>query len=311
MKFVPECLPCFVDDIAGALDMLHTPPDKSMAVLRESLVYLSDHIAEGMPPSYYITELHRILKRRLAMDMPFAGLRRACLKAGMEIARTVEKKASALKGAGRFRFLLRWATAANSLDFRTAGAGYGLTTKRAEKTIAGYFKKGLFIDQSDRILAAAKAAKAIVYIPDNVGELPFDKLLVGLLSSYGAAVTVPLRGGPITSDAVMADAHAVGMKGVASRLILAGPDTLGISFMEMSSELSGALSQADMVIAKGQANYYVLSEFGHRYPGATIACLFTAKCKNVWDKFGCEGKASIAAIIQNPAKKRAGPHETF
>lgn len=307
MKLVPECLPCFVDDIAGALDMLHVPPDKSMAVLSESLVYLSGHIAERMPPSYYITHLHRILKRRLAMDMPFAGLRAACLKAGMEIARTVEKKASALKGTARFRFLLRWATAANSLDFRTAGAGYGLSTKQAEKTIAGYFKKGLFVDQSGRILAAAKAAKAIVYIPDNVGELPFDKLLIGLLSSYGACVTVPLRGGPITSDAVMADAEAAGLNSVAARLILAGPDTLGISFREMSGELADALSHADMVIAKGQANYYVLSEFGRQYPGATIACLFTAKCKNIWEKFGCEGKASIAAIIQNAAKTKDRP----
>jgi uncharacterized protein with ATP-grasp and redox domains len=304
MKFVPECLPCFVDDIAGALDMLHVPPSKSMAVLRESLAYLSNHVAKKLPPSYYITGLHRILKRRLNMAMPFAGLRRACLKAGMEIARTVDKKASALKGAARFRYLLRWTVAANSLDFRTAGAGYGLSTKKAEKTIAGYFKKGLLIDQSDRILAAAKAAKTIVYIPDNVGELPFDRLLIGLLSSYGAAVTVPMRGGPITSDAVMADARAAGINNVAARLILAGPDTLGVSFAEMSKPLAAALSRADMVIAKGQANYYVLSEFGHRYPRATIACLFTAKCSNVWEKFGCKGKASIAAIIQNASKKR-------
>jgi hypothetical protein len=229
----------------------------------------------------------------------------------MEIARTVEKKASALKGAAQFRFLVRWAVAANSLDFRTAGAGYGLSTKRVEKTIAGYFKKGLFIDQSGRILAAAKAAKNIVYIPDNVGELPLDRLLIGLLSSYGAAVTVPMRGGPITSDAVMADARAAGIDKVASRLILAGPDTLGISFTEMSKQFAGALAHADLVIAKGQANYYVLSEFGHRYPAATIACLFTAKCKNVWEKFGCEGKASIAAIIQIAEKKGAGHHENF
>ncbi|HUI92198.1 MAG TPA: ARMT1-like domain-containing protein [Chitinivibrionales bacterium] len=299
MKFVPECLACFVDDITGALDMLHAPAAGGAAVLSESLAYLSGHIADGMPPSYYITELHRILKRRLGVKMPFARLRAACLKAGMAIARRVEKRASALSGERRFRYLVRWAIAANSLDFRTAGAGYGLTAARAEKTIAGYFRKGLDVDHCRRIHAAAWRAKSIVYIPDNVGELPFDKLLVGLLSSYGADVTVPLRGGPITSDAVMADARAAGMQHAASRLIGAGPDTLGISFREMSRALSAALSRADLVIAKGQANYYVLSEFGRRYPRATIACLFTAKCGPVWEKFGCSGKASIAAIIQN------------
>ncbi len=305
MKVGPACLSCFIDDIAGALDMLDVPPRARMSVLRECMAYLYKHLDENAPPSYFITRLHRILKRTIGMKMPFSNLRRACLRAGTEIARTVEKRAASLSGYRRFRFLARWAVAANSLDFRTAGAGYGLTTASVEKTLHGSFRKGLTVDQSKQILAAAKAARTIVYIPDNVGELPFDRLLIGLLSSYGASVTVPLRGGPITSDAVMADARAAGIGAVSSRMILSGPDTLGISFAEMSSGLSAALSAADLIIAKGQANYYVLSEFGDRFPNAAIACLFTAKCAGVWKAFGCTGKAAIAAIIKQPARTRS------
>jgi hypothetical protein len=304
MKVAPRCVPCFVDDIAGALDMLQVPAKAKMSVLRECMAYLYKHLNDNSPPSYFITHLHRILKRDLRMKMPFSGLRQACLKAGAEIARTVEKRAALLSGYRRFRFLARWAVAANSLDFRTAGAGYGLTTAKVEKTLHRCFTRGLAVDQLKQILTAAKTARNVVYIPDNVGELPFDRLLIGLLSSYGASVTVPLRGGAITSDAVMADARAAGIGAVSSRMILAGPDTLGISFAEMSADLSAALSAADLIVAKGQANYYVLSEFGGRYPDAAIACLFTAKCDGVWKAFGCTGKASIAALIQQPARAK-------
>jgi damage-control phosphatase, subfamily I len=100
----------------------------------------------------------------------------------------------------------------------------------------------------------------------------------------------------------MADAEKVDMKSIAARVILAGPDTLGISFSEMSADLSEALAEADLVIAKGQANYYVLSEFGSRYPRATIACLLTAKCGLIWQNFNCTGKASVAAVIKKPSQ---------
>jgi damage-control phosphatase, subfamily I len=303
MKFAPQCLTCFIDDITGAMEMLKVPPQETLAVLQESLAYLLENLGKDWPPSYYITGLHRILKKCINLDVPFEDVRAACLASGMEIAVKVEQKAEALTGIDKFRFLVRWAVAANSLDFRTAGAGYDLSPASVEKTLEGYFSKGLALDHSEQIYSAAVAAKNIVYIPDNVGELPFDKLLVTLLSSYGAKVTVPMRGGAITSDAIMADAEKVQMSSAATQVILAGPDTLGISFSEMSADLSKALSEADLVIAKGQANYYVLSEFENRFPRATIACLLTAKCGLVWQNFGCTGKESVAAVIKKSSQQ--------
>ncbi|MCK4240511.1 MAG: DUF89 family protein, partial [Candidatus Atribacteria bacterium] len=53
----------------------------------------------------------------------------------------------------------------------------------------------------------------------------------------------------------------------ASEIILAGPDTLGISLNEMSDQLKRELQNADLVIAKGQANYYALTEYRPKVPG--------------------------------------------
>jgi len=302
MKFVPQCLSCFIDDIIGALEMLGLSQTQTTSILQEVMLYLSTHVGDDVPPSYLITDLHRIIKRHLGMAVPFSGLRQACLEAGTVLAASVGAEAGSLSGLDKFRFLARWAVASNSLDFRTAGAGYALSTPSIVTTIRDYFDAGLTIDEMDDMYRTAIAAKRIVYVPDNVGELPFDKLLIAIFTALGIHVTVPMRGGPITSDAVMADAERVGIHDTGAEVILAGPDTLGISFKEMSPELSAALSRSDVIIAKGQANYYVLSEYGDQFANATIACLFTAKCSHVWKQFGCTEKASIAAIIKEPKR---------
>jgi uncharacterized protein with ATP-grasp and redox domains len=298
MISTPKCLSCYIDDILGALDMLGISANQTTSILQEVLLYLSTHIKDDVPPSYHITDLHRIIKKHLGLTMPFAEARRASLEASMQIAKLVQKEASDLGDVDMFGFLLKWAVASNSLDFRTAGAGYNLSVPTVEKTLRSYFDKGLTVSETEDIYSVCKTAKNIVYIPDNVGELPFDKLLIHKLRTMGANVTVPMRGGPITSDATMTDALDAGIQDVATSVILAGPDTLGISFMEMSEELALALSRADVIIAKGQANYYVLSEYGEQYDKATIIALFTAKCSHVWQQFGCREKASIAAIIK-------------
>ncbi len=303
MKFVTQCLSCLIDDVVGAVDMLGVSQKQSTSIMQEVLLYLTTHIADEVPPSYFITDLHRIIKRHLALAMPFAEMRKACLSAGMAIAENVEKESAFKTGLDKFSFLLRWAIASNSLDFRTAGIGYELNAGAIEKSITSYYATGLTVDETKQIYEAVLQAKRIVYIPDNVGELPFDKLLLRAMKINGATITVPMRGGPITSDAVLSDAQEAGLQDVAT-LILAGPDTLGISFKEMSEELSTALSDADLILAKGQANYYVLSEFGKHYANATIVCLFTAKCNHIWKQFGCNSKASIAAVIQEPQTKQ-------
>jgi uncharacterized protein with ATP-grasp and redox domains len=43
-------------------------------------------------------------------------------------------------------------------------------------------------------------------------------------------------------------------------IILTGPDTLGLPLDEMSPAAEAALGASDLVIGKGQANYYALSE---------------------------------------------------
>jgi uncharacterized protein with ATP-grasp and redox domains len=95
----------------------------------------------------------------------------------------------------------------------------------------------------------------------------------------------------------MEDGRMVGLDREADRLILAGPDTLGISWEEASPELREAFRSADLVIAKGQANYYVFSEHRREVPG-DVFCLFTIKCQPVADVLGVQPKQAVAIFLE-------------
>jgi len=298
MRIIPECLSCIVDDGVDALHLLGVNKGTADEIIADVLVMLGKEYPAQNPPSYYITDVHRIIKRRLCLEIPFADLREICLTACATIAAKVAAESAAYSGTDKLRFLICWSIAANMLDFRTAGAGYGIAFDRIDTMLRSCFNNGLVVDDCERIADYCAGARSIVYIPDNVGELPFDKLLIAELKRNGANVIVPFRGGAITSDVIMADADAVALHDVADRIILSGPDTLGVSFSEMTDEFYDVLCHADVIIAKGQANFYVLDEFGNRFPHAAIISLLVTKCRHISNYFGQEGKVSVASIIK-------------
>ena len=252
---------------------------------------------EDCLPSYYITDIHRLIKNELGLNEPFAQLRADCRTVSKVIAADVEKAAAQCSPIDRFKLLMRWSVISNYLDFRTVSTGYGLDPDSIGRELGRRLDAGLDIDQSDRIYDITSKCKNIVFVPDNVGELAFDVLLVRELILRGASVTVPLRGGPITSDATYDEGIDAGFGTVGAHCILAGPDTLGLSMEEMTPECMQALDNADCIIAKGQANWYLFSEFASVFPKATIVSLLVTKCSAVSSAFASPHNISIAAII--------------
>ena len=291
-----KCATCIIDDLCGALELLELDEETKSKTLKKAFNFLSKEFSTDKIPSYFITEVHRILKRESKIEIPFQERRDKCNQLGMEMAKKIDREAKKLNELERFLFLVNWAIASNHLDFRTVGTGYGFKMAEIIKELRACVSEGLRIDQRMEIYQLAKKASEIIYIHDNVGEIAFDKLLIKEFRKYGAKVTSALREGPITSDATIEDGKTVALAEVASKIILAGPDTLGISLHEMSSELKEAFQIADLIIAKGQANYYALTEYNSKVPGK-IACLFRTKCEIVSNDLGETGKINVAILI--------------
>lgn len=291
-----DCIPCILDDVRGALELLTQDENLSCQVMKESLEFLARNMDLKREPSIYITEVHRILKRISGIEVPFAQRRRMCNELGMRLAEKLKTQADRLDGFDRFSLFTRWSIAANALDFRTVGTGYDFDMDELERSLHDLANR-LDVDQLSQVYEAVKTAERILFVHDNVGEIALDKLLIEDMRRDGhTRIISAVRGGPITSDATMDDAKQVKLHEASSSVILAGPDTLGISFYEMAREFEEELSRTDLVIAKGQANYYVFSEHKNEV-NCPIVCLFRTKCRVVSSMFHAAENINIAAIL--------------
>jgi len=296
MRTQLNCASCIIDDLCGALQLIPLEEKIKKEILKESFQFLAREFSTEKIPSYFITEVHRILKRISGIEIPFKERRDKCNQLGIEMAEKIALEAEGLEESERFSFLVNWAIAGNHLDFRTVGTGYGFQMAEIIEELRSCVSEGLRIDRRAEIFQIVKSSSKILYIHDNVGEISFDKLLIKELRRYGASVTSALRGGPITSDATIEDGETVGLQEAASKIILAGPDTLGISLHEMSDQLKREFQIVDLVIAKGQANYYALTEYRSKVPGE-VACLFRTKCEIVSNDLGETGKINVAILL--------------
>ncbi len=129
----------------------------------------------------------------------------------------------------------------------------------------------------------AAAAKRLAYLTDNCGEIVADKVLLRTLRRLnpGLWATVIVRGLPVVNDATLEDAEQVGMDEVADRVIGNGIGLPGNVLRRISPEALAEVDAADVLIAKGQANFEGLSGCGRN-----IFYIFMCKCDMFTRRFG-------------------------
>ena len=127
----------------------------------------------------------------------------------------------------------------------------------------------------------AAVSKTLTLITDNCGEIVMDKILLRQLKRLNPhlAITVIVRGEPVANDATMEDAQQVGLTELGC-CMGNGTATDGTVLRILSREAREAIVKADMVIAKGQANYETL--YGC---GCNVFYIFMCKCMLFMDRF--------------------------
>lgn len=281
MKLTPYCFPCILEDVIEAGSLLLS--EKSLEELSIRAVDILNKADSQRIPSYYITKVHRELKA-LSKKEPFSEKREECNRICFDIARNLKNEE-----------LFLWTVWANSLDFRTAGRGYRFHPEVIEKELRNRVREGLAVDNRGEVFKEIERAKRILYILDNVGEIAFDRFFIERFLR-GKNIITSVRGGMITSDVVYKDAENVGLDKIVDKIITSGPDTLGILYEELSLELREGFKWADLVIAKGQANFYFFSEY-RDITKAKVVLLFTTKCNPIAEIFNKNGKVGIATVL--------------
>ena len=150
-------------------------------------------------------------------------------------------------------------------------------------------------DTFEALRADLGRGRELLYLTDNAGEIVFDRVFLEVIRDTfpNLRITVCVRGGPAQNDATRADAKAIGMP---FRVIDNGTRIPGTVLELASQELNAALSTADVILAKGQANVETLLDTDHGY---NVYYAFLVKCKRFIDRFG---KAKLTPMLVHDHK---------
>lgn len=172
---------------------------------------------------------------------------------------------------------LQMAILGNYLDFSA------LQGKVSFAQLETMLRDALKMELDTQVLAQLKsdlaAAKKLLYVTDNAGEIGFDRIFARQLHRLypELQITFCVRGGPALNDATREDAREVGVE---FPIIDNGTRFPGTELELLGEAAKQAFASADVIIAKGMANVETL--FGC---GLNIYYAFLIKCARFEDLF--------------------------
>lgn len=129
-----------------------------------------------------------------------------------------------------------------------------------------------------------KNAGRLIYICDNAGEIVADRLAAEQITKRfpRVSLTFAVRGLPAVNDALREDAAMAGLEQF-GRIVDNGSGISGTQFGYLGAEMAEALSEADVILAKGQGNFETMLGCGYN-----VYYSFLCKCERFTEFFGVE-----------------------
>ncbi len=271
------------------MEINEVDPSREMEIMTECVKVLADSIYDGVTSSGCATKVHRKAYDMLGTD-PYAKLKE---KSTAQAEKLVPRAKEFIeKSKDQFRAAVLCSIAGNVLD-------YGIDRKLDEpgymaKHFEEFLKEGLAIDRTPRQKELLASARKIVFMPDNMGEILFDMLLLEQLKKYPAKITMIVKGEAILTDVTLPDALALGLDNQVDKIITTGGFAVGFPFWDMAEDMKRALENADLIIAKGMGNFECFTETDYR----PIAYLMRIKCQPVSEASGGPFGTSVAIVVE-------------
>ena len=314
MKACLDCLPCLARN-ATELARRSARGDAALEgrIAAEGMRILGHAAEEGytLPPPCYARQL---IDNALAMcggavPDPWAAEKKKSTELALRLMEASSHKA--VQGGPQFTAVgtdamncvppempdfekrLRLAIAGNILDFSVYA---DLNIAAAMETMATAFTKPVDAASVAELKRRMDAAKSILWIFDNCGEAVFDRLL---MEPYRDKITLAVRGKPAFNDVTRADLEPSGLlppdfAKCGGRIVSNDDGVPGVVDATCGDQFRAAFAAADLIVAKGQANFETMSERTDK----PIAFLFLAKCPVVCRSVGAEPK-TIQVLLRN------------
>ena len=173
---------------------------------------------------------------------------------------------------------LKFAILGNYIDF---SALYGeVSFEKLDRMLETALEMELDMQVYRSLCAELEQGGKLLYLTDNAGEIGFDRLFAETIAAKypQISITFCVRGGPALNDATRADAAQVG---ICFPVIDNGNCVPGTELKLLGKDAKQALEQADVIIAKGQANAETLLDSGYN-----IYYAFLIKCVRFIERYG-------------------------
>ncbi len=245
MRSSLDCIPCFVSQGLNVARLATADEQVHERVMREVLRGASAADL-SQPPARFGQSIHRLVRQLTGQVDPYRRIKEESNRLALALLPGWQQRLCAAGNPGPETVKL--AIAANVIDFGIKG---DMTPEQIPAALEASFAALLEGDIAE-FFAAAGRARDILFLADNAGELVFDRLLLELLPRE--KITVVVKGGPAINDALRADAQVAGLEGLVA-LMDTGCDGAGIVLEACSPEFQRRFARADLIIAKGQANF--------------------------------------------------------
>jgi hypothetical protein len=276
MHEVPACIPCYLKQVINTFNQVGVEDERAQQLMRTVLPVISTMDPRKTPAENSTVLLHK-LNELLGDPDPFLRAKQKsnelALRMLPRLRKIVEESADPLFTACRV------AIAGNIIDmgilenFDVDASIEDALGSRFAHNDARFFK------------SQVEAARRILVIGDNSGEIVFDRLLVEHLKRQNKEVIYAVKGGTILNDATMEDAETTGMT-EAVKVIDNGTNYIGTILELCSPQFCQVFFDSDVVISKGQGNYETLESTPEA--GEKTFFLLRAKCPAVARKLEVE-----------------------
>ncbi len=281
MKLQDRCLPCIINQVIKVANIAGLNEKEDL--LREVFAYLSKMDYDISTPEI-IGEVFDMIKRHTNNPDPYKETRDYYNTMFLKLSPDYERKIE--QADNPFLMAIRYAIVGNIIDFNP------IHNTLLEDVYDCFDKMELLdlaIDDSHLLLEDIKKAETLLYLGDNCGEICLDKILLKKIKELNPNLKLVfgVRGKAVVNDSIAEDAYAIGIDEYAE-IIDNGDGSQGTVLSRTSSSFREIYKRADVVIAKGQANYECLSE-----EDKNIYFLLMTKCDVIAKDIGVEDKKMI------------------
>jgi damage-control phosphatase, subfamily I len=182
------------------------------------------------------------------------------------------------------RSCVKLAALGNSIDFFT-------DPEQTLSEIPNQIQKSAFFfhDDIDRLEGFLSAGPGLVlFLTDNAGEIYFDQPLYEYIQKRVGRTVLVVKGGPSLNDLTRAELRVDGLEERFSEVADTGTDGVGIDWEGVSKGFLDLVDQADLILAKGMANFE--SMYPRDLP-CPVLFLFKVKCQPMQDYLEAPGES--------------------